>query len=122
MSGNSFIRELPTHYGAFNGNGIEYRIGGFPDGSHCGSSNEPVLRVEAPGSAFFKNNLMCRAGSANIDNTCICPGSLNSAPWQVESPVLQKNLTELDFGTKVCPLKDVPNCTARMLIKERGRY
>jgi hypothetical protein len=62
-------------------------------------------------------NMYCKNGAMNVDNTCSCPGSVNSTPWQVSplQPVVNKMLFEPFVEGGVPPLSPA----AKKLILQR---
>ena len=51
-------------------------------------SNRVVLYNQNEG--VYDNLLSCKSGVSNIDNTCVCPGSLNSSPFNGERTAMQR--------------------------------
>jgi hypothetical protein len=51
-------------------------------------------------------NTTCPNGAVNVDNTCTCPGSMNSTPWQVSplQPLVNKMLFEPFVEGAIAPL------------------
>lgn len=63
-------------------------------------------------------NTACKHGNMNVDNTCSCPNSLNSTPYQVSplQPIVNKMLFEPFIEGGVPPLSEA----ARRLVLQRS--
>lgn len=63
-------------------------------------------------------NTMCKNGALNVDNTCSCPGTRNSMPWQVSplQPIVNKMLFEPFVEGAIPPLSPA----AKKLILQRS--
>lgn len=64
--------------------------------------------------AAYDNVLTCKSGVSNIDNTCLCPGSANSTPFNSEFSMLNRLFTPEQPGMMAAPTN-----SARCLMAER---
>ena len=64
--------------------------------------------------AAYDTVLTCQTGISNIDNTCLCPGSANSTPFNNESQMLNRLFTPEQPG-----MIAAPTSSARCLMAER---
>jgi hypothetical protein len=62
----------------------------------------------------YDNLLTCKSGVSNIDNTCVCPGSMNSPPFNDGQHMLSRLFTP-EQPSMVPP----PTNAARCLMAER---
>jgi len=69
----------------------------------------------------FSGDSVCHRGSKNNDGACVCPGSADTAPWQVTPPALSRALFEM--GTQnYSGQPNVPDAAARHLTRIHGMY
>jgi hypothetical protein len=63
-------------------------LGAFDGISVKNVYNNPITKraiLYNSNEGAYDNMLKCRTGVANIDNTCLCPGSANSTPFYLSS-------------------------------------
>jgi hypothetical protein len=64
--------------------------------------------------AAYDNLLVCKSGVSNIDNTCLCPGSSNSTPFNTEANMFPRLFVPEQPG-----MMAAPTSTARCLMAQR---
>lgn len=64
--------------------------------------------------AAYDNLLVCKTGVSNIDNTCLCPGSSNSTPFNADA-----NLLNRLFVPEQPDMVAAPTNAARCLMAQR---
>lgn len=66
---------------------------------------------------FFNPHLVCKKGTSNIDNICVCQGSVNSAPFNMQMGHMRELFVperSVDFP--------YPNPSIQCLMDARGPY
>ncbi len=110
----------PVYYGAFDGQQAEHRYGAVPP-LLPSTPNQWTVNLGLE-QGEYDSQLRCRSGAANIDNVCVCPGSLNSAPWESDAPVLTEALMQDGFVPYVRDQQLLPGTVARHLMDARGPF
>ena len=64
--------------------------------------------------AAYDNLLVCKTGVSNIDNTCLCPGSSNSTPFNADANILNRL-----FVPEQPDMVAAPTNAARCLMAQR---
>lgn len=66
---------------------------------------------------YFNPHLVCKKGVANADNVCVCQGSVNSAPFNMQRGAMRELFVPeraVDFS--------YPNPAIQCLMKDRAPY
>jgi len=79
---------------------------------HNPKANRVILYGQ--NEAAYDNLLVCQTGVSNIDNLCLCPGSMNTTPFNRESNMLGKLFVPEQPGMMAAPTN-----AARCLMAER---
>ncbi len=85
---------------ASNGN---YTYGAWSNNTKRGTEvyvdtgNHQVYRT-LDKSAMYNSGMGCQSGIPALDNHCICPGSNNSMPYEMQSPAMTAAATDLLFS------------------------
>lgn len=64
-------------------------------------TNRVILYSDREG--VYDSMLMCKSGVSNIDNSCMCPGSSNSTPFNFENPLMSRLFVPEQPGMSVEP-------------------
>ena len=62
----------------------------------------------------YDNLMVCKTGVSNIDNTCLCPGSANSTPFNPDANILNRLFVPEQPGMIAAPTN-----AARCLMAQR---
>ena len=100
QSGNN-ITDVPFHYGSFDGNRVNYtqvnelmnRHNQFPNDTTVTSKYAPQVDL-----GLYNSNLVCAKGTSNIDNSCMCPGSTDTMPFNSQPNGMTSRLTHQLFS------------------------
>jgi hypothetical protein len=94
-------KDTPTQYtyGAFGGEYVQdvyvnhklHQVHRFPEDNR----RETGLAVY---EGLYDSGMGCRRGVPGIDNQCVCPGSRDQMPFQVQPPMLTQAVTRMDFS------------------------
>lgn len=100
-----------------------YRMGEFTGRSVQNVWNDPSMHRQVfygQNQTSFKSNMLCRQGSATIDNTCVCANTVSASPYQTPP---QQKLTQYAvsmFSPTPGAYFPVPTRAAQELIAERS--
>lgn len=108
------LTQDPRIYSSFDGGRVNF--------AHVSRNIHRTTRFPSDRSSahlgLYNASLACNSGSANVDNVCLCPNSLDSMPFNLQPPATTAYLTKHLFS----PFESVPELTpsARKLIAERS--
>ncbi len=71
-------------------------------------------------SGMYKSAMGCSSGIAGLDNNCICPGSMNSMPYEVQSGALTAAANKLLFSPFIPHAITPLTPAAQRLVAERS--
>jgi len=83
-----------------------------------GGTHRVYRKVENNG--MYDSGMGCSSGIPGLDNNCICPGSQNSMPYEVQPPALTAAANQLLFSPFIPQAVSPLSPAAQRLIAERS--
>jgi hypothetical protein len=71
-------------------------------------------------SGMYNTGMGCQSGIPGLDNHCICPGSSNSMPYEMQSPAMTAAATNLLFAPFLPNAVPPLTPAAQLLVAERS--
>lgn len=116
------IRDDPFHYESFDGMRVNYaqvnqrmnRVNRFPIDHYVNREYAPDVNL-----SIYDSNLVCNKGVSNVDNSCVCPGSGDTMPFNTQTHDMHVRLTNQLFSPFVP--NSIPELTpaAKEIIRQR---
>ena len=95
------MTDVPFHYESFDGSRVNYswvnqlmqRHDQFPANTTVTTEFAPQVNL-----GLYNSNLVCAKGTTNIDNSCMCPASTDTMPFNSMPNQMQTRLTNQLFS------------------------
>lgn len=118
------LKSVPYQFSNFDGRRVNYsqvdeamyRVNRFPKDGRPGESQFTQSNL-----GLYNSGLVCAKGISNIDNQCLCPGSNDTMPYNIQPVSTTTAVTNMLFTPFLH--NSVPQLTpsAQKLVAERSR-